>query len=73
MKDTYSIVFFSLFLCLGNNTLFAQTTLDYDNRIHSELAQDYMVVSQNHYSTDAGYQILKQGGNAIDAAVAVGF
>ncbi|MCS5549843.1 MAG: gamma-glutamyltransferase, partial [SAR86 cluster bacterium] len=46
---------------------------DYDNRIHPELAQDYMVVSQNHHSTDAGYQILKQGGNAIDAAVAVGF
>ena len=73
MKDRYSIVFFSLLLCLGNNTLFAQTTLDYDNRIHPELAQDYMVVSQNHHSTDAGYQILKQGGNAIDAAVAVGF
>ena len=73
MKGRYSIVFFSLLLCLGNNTLFAQTTLDYDNRIHPELAQDYMVVSQNHHSTDAGYQILKQGGNAIDAAVAVGF
>ena len=73
MKDRYSIVFFSLLLCLSNNTLFSQTTLDYDNRIHPELAQDYMVVSQNHHSTDAGYQILKQGGNAIDAAVAVGF
>jgi len=73
MKDRYSIVFFSLLLCLSNITLFAQTTLDYDNRIHPELAQDYMVVSQNHHSTDAGYQILKQGGNAIDAAVAVGF
>ena len=73
MKDTYSIVFFSLLLCLSNNALFTQTTLDYDNRIHPELAQDYMVVSQNHHSTDAGYQILKQGGNAIDAAVAVGF
>lgn len=73
MKDRYSIVFFSLLLCLSNNTLFSQTTLDYDNRIHPELAQNYMVVSQNHHSTDAGYQILKQGGNAIDAAVAVGF
>ena len=73
MKDRYSIVFFSLLLCVSNNTLFSQTTLDYDNRIHPELAQDYMVVSQNHHSTDAGYQILKQGGNAIDAAVAVGF
>ena len=73
MKDRYFIVFFSLLLCLSNNALSTQTTLDYDNRIHPELAQDYMVVSQNHHSTDAGYQILKQGGNAIDAAVAVGF
>jgi len=73
MKDRYSLVFFSLLLCLSNNTLFSQTTLVYDNRIPPVLAQDYMVVSQNHHSTDAGYQILKQGGNAIDAAVAVGF
>ena len=75
MKEKYGIVFFSLALCLSS-TLFAQTTqttLDYDDRVHPELAQNFMVVSQNHHSTDAGYQILKQGGNAIDAAVAVGF
>ena len=46
-----------------------QTTLDYDDRIHPELAKEYMVVSQNHLATEAGYQILKQGGNAIDAAI----
>ena len=32
-----------------------------------------MVVSQNYLSSDIGIQILNQGGNAIDAAVAVGF
>ena len=32
-----------------------------------------MVVSIHHDATDAGVAILKQGGNAIDAAVAVGF
>ena len=73
MKDKYIIIFLSLILSLSTSLSFGQTTLDYDNRIHPELAQDYMVVSQNHHSTDAGYQILKQGGNAIDAAVAVGF
>ena len=36
-------------------------------------AQHAMVVSAQHYATMAGVQILKQGGNAIDAAVAVGY
>jgi len=32
-----------------------------------------MVVTVHHLATDAGVQILRQGGNAVDAAVAVGF
>ena len=32
-----------------------------------------MVVSQNYLSSDIGADILSKGGNAIDAAVAVGF
>src|SRR5258705_2407042 len=32
-----------------------------------------MVVTIQHDATDAGVTILKQGGNAVDAAVAVGF
>jgi gamma-glutamyltranspeptidase / glutathione hydrolase len=36
-------------------------------------ARHAMVVTIHHDATDAGLSILKQGGNAIDAAVAVGF
>ena len=37
------------------------------------LAQHGMVVTSQHLATDVGVDILKQGGNAIDAAVAVGY
>ncbi len=36
-------------------------------------ASHAMVVTIHHDATDAGLAILKQGGNAVDAAVAVGF
>ena len=36
-------------------------------------ARHAMVVTIHHDATDAGVQILREGGNAVDAAVAVGF
>ncbi|MBJ9661897.1 gamma-glutamyltransferase [Burkholderia gladioli] len=36
-------------------------------------AQHGMVVSSQHLASEIGVQILKQGGNAVDAAVAVGY
>ncbi len=51
----------------------AESILRYDQRIHPEIGQEFMVVSQNEDATKVGYQILDQGGNAVDAAVAMGF
>jgi len=39
----------------------------------TQAAQHAMVVTDQHLATDVGVSILKQGGNAIDAAVAVGY
>ena len=36
-------------------------------------ADHAMVVTSQHLATDVGVEILKRGGNAVDAAVAVGY
>lgn len=35
------------------------------------IAEKYMVVAANPYASEAGFNVLKQGGSAIDAAIAV--
>ncbi len=52
----------------------AQASLiDYDHPYHSTYTNKGIVVSQNYLSSDIGVEILDQGGNAVDAAIAVGF
>ena len=43
------------------------------DRFHPVIAENGMVSSQDKTATEVGISILKQGGNAVDAAVAVGF
>ena len=47
--------------------------IDYPSPFHPTIGNSGMVVSQNQSSSDIGVEILNMGGNAIDAAVAVGF
>lgn len=42
-------------------------------RFHPVIAKNGMVASENSYATEAGLQVLKEGGNAVDAAVTIGF
>lgn len=50
-----------------------QYILRYDTINHPVRSNTGMVVSQNEIATQVGLAVLKNGGNAVDAAVAVGF
>jgi gamma-glutamyltranspeptidase/glutathione hydrolase len=59
-------------LAVLSTALTAQTTAEPAPEIPVR-TQHAMVVTIQHNATDAGVEVLKQGGNAVDAAVAVGF
>ena len=60
-----------LLLCLSANG--QQVILRYDALYQPVASRHGMVVSQRESASQAGAAILAQGGNAVDAAVAVGF
>ena len=61
-------------LFFSANFLSAQASLiDYPHPFHSVYTEKGIVVTQNYLSSDIGLEILNKGGNAVDAAIAVGF
>src|SRR5210317_1183628 len=62
-----------VFLFFLSTTLSSRSYIDYESPYHPVIGNSGMVVSQNFLSSDIGLEILNKGGNAVDAAVAVGF
>ena len=65
--------FLSLLIFISLSAFSQQSYIDYVSPYHPVVGKSGMVVSQNNLSSDIGIEILNKGGNAVDAAVAVGF
>ena len=63
----------ALFAAPGAPAQELRAYIDYDTIHHSVKAYHGMAVSQNKYATLVGRHVLSKGGNAVDAAVAMGF
>ena len=65
---------FLLLILISTTGTFGQDALySREARFHPVVAQNGMVVTESKYATQAGLQVLKEGGNAVDAAVTIGF
>ena len=69
MKYRYQLLLALIFF----NSYAQQSYIDYVSPFHPIESSSGMVVSQNELSSQLGTEILNKGGNAVDAAVAVGF
>ena len=73
------IKFFLFFIFISKNIFANQLYSDIQpepasiktNLKKSLVAKDFIVVTANDYATSIGFEILSDGGNAVDAAVAI--
>lgn len=67
-------IYIFLVLLLSSVLSLAQSPIHSAEAIHHPIVGEKgMVATQHHEATKVGLEILKQGGNAVDAAVGVGF
>ena len=69
MKYRYQLLLALIFF----NSYAQQSYIDYVSPFHPIESSSGMVVSQNELSSQLGTEILNKGGNAVDAAVGLGF
>lgn len=70
----YILVYFIAFFLESSIPVYGQSAIYSSESIHHPIiAKNGMVASQHKLATEVGLEILQKGGNAVDAAVAVGF
>jgi gamma-glutamyltranspeptidase/glutathione hydrolase len=68
------MIFYKFFLIIVFAlSLNSRSYIDYETPYHPVVGDSGMVVTQNFLSSQIGIEVLNMGGNAVDAAVAVGF
>lgn len=68
------MIFYKYFLSIVFTlSLNSRSYIDYETPYHPVVGDSGMVVTQNFLSSQIGIEVLNMGGNAVDAAVAVGF
>ncbi len=76
MKLFICMIYWTILLSFWCSSIVYSVTgplIDYQSRVHPVIGRTGMVATQEALASRVGYDILKMGGNAVDAAVAVGF